>query len=129
MYNSYSQAVPPDTTDPADIKFYLFFMILAEQAYANEYITTIEAQASYSVLIVFGVVSFFIISVLGLIQLIAWRTSTKITKTIHTLKEITNQLKLAQTVDQKRKIIREISQSGLFKRISIDYDTMRAAKD
>ena len=82
LYHSYSQAVPPDTTDPADIKFYLFFMILAEQAYANSSITEIESMQTSTYLIVLAIVGICCLCVLSLILLIARRTSNKICNTI-----------------------------------------------
>lgn len=82
--------MPPDTTDPADIKFYLFFMILADEAYANEYISNIDDLSNISVLIIMLVVGCCLILVLGMIMLMTWKTSTKITRTIHGLKDITN---------------------------------------
>lgn len=98
QYSSYSQAVPPDTTDPADIKFYLFFMIETEKAYATEYVTEREDYKQLTFVLILFITGLGCFLVLAVINYIVWRKSRVITSTIDVLTDLTNQLKKAQTL-------------------------------
>lgn len=82
--------MPPDTTDPADIKFYLFFMIETEKAYANEYVTARETYMQLTFVLILFITGFGCLLVLVIINYIVWRKSRVITSTIDVLTDYTN---------------------------------------
>jgi len=109
-YNSYSQAVPSDTDgDRSLIKFYLFFIIQADNSYEKEYVTAIKKDLYVKFLLIESILGGGFIIVLVLIVFLVNRTARRITVSIDVMTEYTNELKKAPDLASKIALIDKIS--------------------
>ena len=124
-YQIYSQSVPGDPDSwPNMVKFYLFFLIEADQSYASEDIADISSAFTTMLFwVVIIVLSGFLIS-LSLIIFTALKTARNITSAIADITRYTQSLKKAPNVDSKKAIIKEISKEPSLLAISEMFEKM-----
>ena len=128
-YQSYSQAVPPDTDgDESKIRYWLFFFVKSDNSFAKEPIEQLDSIFRYIFFFILVIVACGFVATLGLIMLIVYLTSRKITKAFGVINNYTTKLKTATDVTKKKSEIESLNQEPLFSKISEQYRLMKLAK-